>query len=275
MRAAWAGIGPVRPPRAGWREDRALWALLAIGLILGILWTCVFAGAWRFFGERQGLRLVPALAVLVLDLLVSGRFLLAGVRVVEWLAGPDESRREGHRGGISVVGALAAALLVVGSYAILLALPRGVAWWPSDWRWHLRWVYPRPIFRSLVLMPIWACWSMVLAAGVGGRSKAPAPDPAGTGEAAGRLAGKAGLRHIFGGFLPATCLTAIYCSRDGDLVVGLAVSLVVFVTVYVTAVAAARLCRGQNGTTLLFCGLVGRTAFVLAWLRIGWHVHGW
>jgi hypothetical protein len=247
-----------------------LWALPWLGLLLGLAWTVIFAGAWRMFGEYGSLRLVPVLAIVVGDCLLSGRFLMAGVRVTESLSSRDDRQLSMSRVEIYAVGVVAAALLLLVFYGLLLAVPTGIEWWPTGWRWHLRRFYPRPVFRPLVLMPVWACWGMVLAAGIGrARSDAEGEDTAG------RIAGQATPKQVLLGFLPAAAISAVYCSREGNLVIGLAISLIVFLCVYVTAMAAALRWRGQNAVTILVSGLIGRTAFLLCWLFVSRAVHGW
>lgn len=271
--AAWAAFGPVRPGPLGQAVPASdvLWALPWLGFGLGIVWTVLFASAWRMFGEYDGLRLAPVLAVVVGDCLLSGRFLMAGIRAVESIANRDDRQLNLSRTEICAVGVVAAIALVLVLYSLLLSVPTGVEWWPTGWRWHLRRLYPRPVFRPLVLMPLWACWSMVLASGIG-RARADAAEDS---DPAGRIAGKASPRQIFLGFVPAALASAIYCSRGGNLVIGLAVSLIVFLCVYVAAMAAALRWNGQSAVTILLAGLVGRTAFLLCWLFIGRAVHGW
>ena len=280
--AAWTCVGPVRAGSVGQAVPvgDVLWALPWLGVLLGIAWTILFAGTWRVFGESlTGLRLVPALAVLLGDLVLTGRFLMAGVRATEALALGDDDRLDCRRPDITAVGAIAAIALVLGTYVLLLAIPKGIEWWPADWRHHLHWAYPRPIFRPLVLAPAWTCWAMVLAAGMG-RAKAGTEDGADAGGRGGnelldRLAGQAVPSQIFLGFVPAAVISAIYASRDGNLVIGLGVALIVFVCVYATAMAASLRWRGQNGVTILAAGLVGRAAFLLCWLFLGRALHGW
>ncbi len=240
-------------------------------MILGLIWTVLFAGAWRMFGEYASLRVVPVLAVVVGDCVLSGRFVLAGIRMSESLACRDDRRLETSRTDICVYGVLAAVVLVLALYGLLLAVPTGVEWWPSGWRWHLRRLYPRPVFRPLVLMPLWACWSMVLAAGIG-RARVQATSQKDPAE---RIAGQGSPRQIFLGFVPVAVISAIYCSRDGNWIIGLAISLAVFVSVYVTAMATALRWNGQSATTILVSGLVGRMVFLLSWLFVGRAVHGW
>ncbi len=271
--AAWASCGPVRPGPLGQAVPARdiLWALPWLGLGLGWVWTVLFASAWRMFGEYGGLRLAPVLAIVVADCLLSGRFVMAGIRAAESLSEGDDRRFQLSRSDISIVGVLAAVVIVLALYGLLLAVPTGVEWWPGGWRWHLRRFYPRPVFRPLVLMQMWACWSMVLACGIGrARPDAPQGD-----DPAGRIAGKATLGQIFLGFLPAAILSAVYCSRGGNMVIGLGVSLVVFLCVYVTAMLAALRWNGQSAGTILLAGLVGRTSFLLCWLFMGRAVHGW
>lgn len=315
---AWMCVGSSRGKVPAVPVGDVLWALPWVGLILGLGWTALFAVAWRLFGEYPvGLRLVPVLLVVAADLSVTGRFSMAGVRVIESLAYRDDHLLRPRR-DITAVGTIAAVVLVLATYAMLLAIPKGIEWWPADWRHSLHWMYPRPVFRPLLLVPVWACWSMVLAAGMG-RARRPETGELGTkqGETAaadaetrgrkdaekrrvaclergdghedresalvqqsadgpaGLLAGRATPAQIFVGFLPAAVLTAIYASRDKNLVIGLGVALVVFLCAYVAAMATALRWRGQNGMTILATGLAGRTAFLLCWLFIGRALHGW
>lgn len=270
--AAWTCIGPSPATTPATSASDVLWALPWLGMIVGVVWTVLFAGAWRTFGEYPaGLRLVPVLVIVAADLVLTGSFLIAGVRIIESLAYQDDGLLSTSRKDITIVGVLAVVVLVLTTYATLLAIPKGVEWWPADWRHHLHWAYPRPIFRPLLLMPIWACWSMVLAAGIG-RARMEQPADA---RPLDRLAGQATPSHIFAGFLPAAVLTAVYASRDKNLVIGLGVAWVVFVCVYVAAMALALRWKGQTGVTILATGLIGRMAFMLCWLFIGRVMHGW
>jgi hypothetical protein len=274
LRAAATCVGLARQGTQTYGVPAAdvLWALPWLGLILGLAWSAVFAVAWRLFGEYPvGLRLVPDLAVVIADLLLTSCFTMAGVRMLESLASRDDSLLNNHRKDITAAGVLAAIVLILVTYATLLAIPKGIEWWPADWRRHLHWMYPRPIFRPLVVMPMWACWSMVLAAGIG-RAR---PEPIGAPNLLDKLAGQATPSHIFLGFLPAALLTAVYASRDKNPAIGFGIALVVFLCVYVAAMAAALRWRGQTGVTILAAGLVGRVAFVLCWLFIGRVLHGW
>ncbi len=290
--AAWACIGPIRPgplARTAPAGD-VLWALPVLGLVQGVLWTVLFAGAWRIFGEYPvGLRLVPVLVLLLADLFMAGRFTMAGVRAVETLAYHDDALLSSRRRDITAIGTIAAVVIVLATYALLLAIPKGIEWWPADWRHHLHWMYPRPIFRPLLLVPMWTCWSMVLAAGTGRALLRPrdTDDPIDVSstvddesqpemhDPASNLAGRATPAQIIIGFLPAMVLTAVYASRDMNMVIGMGVSLVVFLFAYLAAMAAALRWRGQTGITILAAGLVGRMAFLACWLFIGRALHGW
>ena len=70
-----------QPPEASstaWR--RASYWFVPIGLAIGLLWVGVFRAVWRLYGEEvTSLRLVPAAAVLLVDVLFTGYCLFGGL----------------------------------------------------------------------------------------------------------------------------------------------------------------------------------------------------
>ena len=48
-------------------------------------------------------------------------------------------------------------------------MPVAAPWYPSpdDWRHYFVFMYPAPVYRPLVLAPLWGRWALLLAATVG------------------------------------------------------------------------------------------------------------
>jgi hypothetical protein len=153
---------------------------------------------------------------------------------------------------------------VLALWALVTSIPFEPPWWPSpsDWRHYFNFLYPRPIYRPLVLAPIWGHWGILLAATIG-RTASHADAPTVhfcQAMRPGRL-----LVHTI---LP-TALTAIYASREENRLIGVVISLLVLGVAYAAAVIFARKGDGQTRQSLLAVGMVALLAF-LAIYRAFW-----
>ena len=244
-----------------WRA--ATWWFPLVGLAAGLCWMGIFRATWRICGEVGGVRLLPGLAVLLLECGVLGAAMLgAWVRTVDRLGtgGADPTAR-----GLTntAVTAPAVALLVVSCYVLLIALPVGQDWWPGqeDWRYYLRRVYPRVIYRPLILAPMWGRWAVLLAASVG-RAAGGAPAAVGT---LGRVTGPV---RLLGQFAAAAALTTVYCASRQQRLVGIIVSLMVLGVCYAWAAATARRLGGQGRDSVLSTGMIGEAGFLVFYLTL-------
>jgi cobalamin synthase len=240
--SAWAGTGRWLP----------VW-----GLAVGIVYAVVYRGAWKWFGEYQHLRLLPAVALLIFDFAWFGyRQLAAGVEVL--------GRRQP---GAAVSGAefrsvLAVMLIGLFKFSMLLALPAGAVIWPADWRQHLSVLYPSVIYRPLVLMPLYGRWAMMLALCIGRVS------PGGS-ERLRQMAGGARLSAIIVWWFFIGLLTVAYCSPDwGHLQYGVVIALTVLVAAYLAGFTLARRYDGQTETTVAAAGLIGELSFLAFYLPV-------
>jgi cobalamin synthase len=239
---------------------------LPVGVLVGTAWLLTFRVAWRIFGEMGDVRLMPAVAVMVIDLLFVGRRLrAAALNVVE--TGNRQNTGNGAPRDSSRVALWASALLLI-EFALLASLPEGPWFRPDDWRRYLIWAYPDVIYRPLLLAPIWSAWGVLLAAGVGRMH--PQADPFVT--ALGRSSQS---HHTFVTFVLVAGLTSIYCVRRSNAMLGLIISLVVFAATFVASAELSRRRGGHTRDSLLSTGYVARLAFLICYVGFSETIQQW
>ena len=236
------------------------------GLAIGVTYTLVFRISWRWFGEYQYIRWMPAAAVLLIDLGCCGyRFLTGAARIA--------SRRYTCEADtapfLNPAGLVAVLLVAIAKYAMLLSLPIGT--WQSSlsdvgdhaaWASRLGYLYPDVIYRPLVLMPLWGRWGIMLAMSIGRVA------PGGSYRLR-RMAGGTHLSMILVYWLLAAALTGVYCGGSGGyLARGLAVALGVMLASYLASFALARRAGGQTEATTAVAGLVAELAFLSLYLPV-------
>ena len=238
-----------------WRRS-VLW-LPAWGLAIGILYTLVYRGAWRWFGEQQHLRLLPPFIVLIADFSWFGyRQLAAAIEVF------NRHPPATATGALRLPGAVAVLLLGLFKYLLLLALPAGPMAFNADWRQHFSVLYPGVIYRPLVLMPLWGRWAMLLALCIGRVSP-------GSAQRLRHLAGGARLTAVVGWWFLTGLLTVAYTSPEPlHLAYGVVISLGVLVVAYLASFALARRYDGQTETTVLAAALIGELTFLIFYLPV-------
>ena len=234
------------------------------GLVIGIFYAVVFRLAWRAFGEYQGIRWVPVVAVLAVDVALCGYRMLAGAASLA----SYKSDKEGHT-PLNLRGLLVVLLIVLGKFSLLASLPIGV--WQSapsgNWGWgeffsKLGVLYPTALYRPLILAPIWGRWAMTLAATIGRTA------PGGSIRLQ-CMAGRNRLLAIFVGWLACAILTAIYCSGSGEYVTrGVVLALVAMVVAYLTSFTLALRTGGQSEATVGTTGLVTEMTFLICYVGI-------
>jgi len=265
IRLAGRFLLPFREDQFGADADWRLagrW-LIVWGLLIGILYAAVFRMTWRFFGEYQYIRFVPAACVLAIDLAFGGYRLLAAF--ISVVARPQT-------GTLTLPGVLAVVLIALVKYAMLLSIPTGVArsmesgeW--SDWLTRFGILYPQAIYRPLVLMPLWGRWAMTLALSIG--RCAP--------ESSSRLRDMAAgvrLPLIMTYWLLGAALTVLYSSGAPHSVArGTVIALLVMVAAYATSFILARRHGGQTEVTVGATGLVSEIAFLALYLSISSRIY--
>ncbi len=227
------------------------------GLLIGIIYAIVFSAGWRLFGEYHRMRLVPTAVLLTVDLAWFGRRLITGSAAL------FTRRRDADDAcAVAIGGVLAVLLIVLLKQALLLSLPYGARPQPADWRQHLGVLYPAPIYRPLILMPVWGRWAMMLAASMGRAAPAASSRTV-------RLTASMGLRAVGAGWVAAALLTFLYIPAP-RLYLGHAVLMAVgtLVASYFSAYLLGRRERGQTEDTILATGLAGELSFLLLYLAV-------
>lgn len=237
------------------RENNANWEraghwLGICGLLLGVLYAVVFRASWRWFGEYQYIRFIPIAIVLSVDVAWGGyRPLVAAVKLL--------SRSREERDPLRPV--VLAVLIILLKYAMLVSLPLGEAEWPG-WRARLGFLYPKPIYRPLVLMPLWGWWAASLSLCLG-RVHPDAP------AYLVRMATGMRLRWVGVQWFAWTLLTVLYASEAAsDLAQGVVVALGILLAAYLVSFFMARRYRGQSEETILATVLATQFAFLVLYL---------
>jgi hypothetical protein len=265
--------------------------IVPIGLVIGLLWVGVFRATWRVYGEIATVRVVPALMIVLMESLFTGYYLVMGLaRTVHTLASdrplrsaglpPDNADEDAGTPPalagaecpqvLSATATLVLGLAVLVQWVLIVSIPWESPWWPSptDWRHSFRFLYPAPLYRPLLLTPVWGRWGLLLAATIG-RTARHADGQTQALERAmspGRL-----LRQTI---LPLV-LTAVYCSRGGNLVIGAIISLLVFGATYAAAVIMARRGGGQTRQSLYGTGLIAQITFLAIYRAFWLFIHRW
>lgn len=269
-----------REPADSAAAGRALGWIVPLGLVIGLVWVGGFRAAWRIYGEIATVRVIPALIIVVIETLFTGRYLVLGLaRAIDWRFGerPPRSEANGpaisgehsvctpqlaieslHREpALSPFGTLTMLLVVLSEWVLITSIPWESPWWPAptDWRFHLRFLYPAPLYRPLLLAPIWGRWGIVLAATIGRTARYADAEAAALCQtmSPGRL-----LRQTI---LPLV-LTAVYCSRGGNFAIGIIMSVLVFGVTYLAAVIMAHRGAGQSRQSFYAIGQIAQLAFL-------------
>ncbi len=236
------------------------------GIVIGAAYALVFRSSWRWFGEYQYVRWMPAAAVLAVDLGYCGYRLLAGAANVASRRYTCEVRPDTS---LDLPGLVAVVLVAIAKYAMFLSLPIGV-WYsqPSVAYEHAAWLdklghlYPGAVYRPLILMPLWGRWAISSALSIGRVA------PAGSSRLR-RMADGTHLAVILAYWLLATALTMVYCSPSGGhLAGGLAIGLAVMLASYLASFVLARRAGGQTEATVTVVGLVAELSFLALYLPV-------
>lgn len=250
---------------------RAVPWIVPIGLLIGLLWAGAFRSSWRVFGETGNTRVVPALTIILMECLLTGPFLVLGLaRTVHLLTGlrprqPDHDPMT----PLSPIGTLVLALTVLSQWVLVLSISDAPTWWPSqsDWRHYFSFIYPRPIFRPLILAPLWGRWGILVAATVGKTARHTDDQTAALGLA------MRPTRLLRQTILPLV-LTTIYFSRADNRFIGVVISMLVFAVTYVVSVAMARRGAGQTRQSLFAAGQVAQLALLAVYRAFEPLIHG-
>lgn len=252
-------VGRVAP---GVLRRSVIW-FVPIGLLIGLAWVGVFRVSWRVFGqETAALRAIPALTILLLECLLTGRLLLWAAVSVTSPNSDARGRGSGPSGdtGLSFCGGAVLLLLLLGQWILIAGIPDLQSWWPAqaDWRHAFNFLYPKSIFRPLLLAPLWGRWAVLLAATVG--RAAPGADP----HTIALTEAMSPSRLLRQSLLP-LLLTIVFFSRVHNRFVGLIMALIVFAVTFLAAVVMAQRRGGQDRTTVLATAQTAQVSFLLVY----------
>lgn len=268
-RKVWRGLGAAlrfllpfgdRPKRmeASTLEPAVGW-IVPVGLAVGLLWVGTFRVAWRIFGETGSLRVMPALAVVLLECTLTGPFLVLGLaRTIHVLGGARPLRVPADdTAPLTPAGMLALILTVLSLWVLVVSIPDATTSWASETDpWHFfNFLYPRAILRPLLLAPLWGRWGILLCATVGKTAHDADPQVVSLSRSMspGRL-----LRQAI---LP-LALTAVYFSREHNRLLGVIIGLAVFGVSFLACVVMARRGGGQTRPSVFAGGQVAQLAFL-------------
>jgi len=237
----------------------ALW-----GVFIGVTYAVVFGVSWRWFGEYQYIRWMPAVAVLTVDLGFGGYRLLAGAANV---ASRRYTCAVQATPLVNLPGLIAILIVAIAKYAMILSLPLGQlessaasAWDHSSVGGWVGLLHPAAIYRPLILMPVWGRWAMVLALSIGRVA------PGGSARLE-HMARAARLAVTLVLWLLVTALTVWYCSHSyAQVPQGLGISLGVLTVSYLAGFVLVRRAGGQTEATVACVGLAGELAFLAFYL---------
>lgn len=243
--------------RADPQLEPRTWPLVPLGLGLGLLWVGTFRATWRLFGEVSNLRLIPSFAVVVVFALVTGRSMLrAAMRLAESPRFPGCA--ENQPTPIRETSLVLVTLFLLGLFVFVLSIQELRGWWPAtdDWRSWFNWMYPRPIYRPLILAPLWGQWGIIVALCTG--RVAPTADSL-----------TRTYNHDLSAFklvvhsaLPLG-LSCIYLTREGRYFTGPMIAALLLALTILFSTVVANLRRGQSRTTILSTGLFAQFMFIV------------
>lgn len=236
------------------------------GLALGVLYAAIFGMFWRWFGEYQGIRWIPAAAIVAVDLAWGGYRLLTGVAS---LIAHDRTAQHKRNSETDIQVAVTVVLIGIVKFALLVSLPIGT--WQTPPAGFGGWeeifaklgpFYPRPIYRPLILMPFWGRWAISLATSIGRTSIECTPRLQ-------RMAQGTSLAMILLQWFLGAILTVVYCSGAGVHVArGVVIALGMLLVAYLASFILARRENGQNEATIGTTGLVVEVAFLALYVGL-------
>jgi cobalamin synthase len=262
----WLTAGGLRRPPVPEAKTaaRAATLLVPIGFVIGMIYAQLYSWVWGLFGELQGLRIMPALAVTLLAAGWLDARMFTGLAQTAELLVAERPRRDDLRrpAPLGPTGVLVLVLAMLVLFAGLLSAPPPPPyWWPDDWRRYFMWTLPPSLLRLVACLPLWSRFGVMLAASIG--PPARLADPA-TAEFCrqNRLT-----RTLAWAVVPFGLTTYWFTAWPGRLY-GPAIALGTFVMIFLAAVLIVRRTRGHTRATLEACGAVGALSFLILFLSV-------
>jgi hypothetical protein len=242
-------------------------ALILWGLLYGVVLSLCFAASWKLFGEiyfseYSRLRLIPIAVILILGGIFGFRQILGFAVTVDRLVIGDKSADSAETiPTVRFPGQLAVLLLILIKFTALLAMPYQIPWWPGDWRRFFNFLYPKAIYRVLMLAGLWGKTAILVAAATG-----PTHPEAQPVDRAFRK--KMSIKALVGNLLITFALTAVYFSSWRNHALGLLVAFILFLLVYLASMFLAWRLKGHDRFSIFACAELAETLVLLSYLII-------
>ncbi len=208
------------------------------GIIYGVILSLCFAGSWKLFGEiyfseYSRLRLIPIAIILLLNGILGFRQLLGlAVTVDRLVIGENREKAEENVSTgqkdipmICFPGQLAVLLLFLIKFTAFLAMPYQIPWWPGDWRRYFNFLYPKVLYRVLILFGLWGK-TAILIAGATGPTRADASQNDRV------FRKKMNIRSLLGNLIITFVMTSVYFSSWKNHALGILVAFILFLMIY-------------------------------------------
>lgn len=237
--------------------------IIITGLLYGFLLSAVYAITWKIFGDiyftdRSRLRLIPSVMIIV-TMCIFGYRQLDGLTVsVDRLAG-DSDRDENSN--LKMAGILAIIVIILLKYSALLAMPNHTPWWPADWRRYFAFAYPKVHIRVLILLALWGKTAVLIAGATG-------PSSSGIELPEKILRKKLSIKSLIANLLLTFILTTIYFSSLNSRTIGLIISFVIFILVYLASIFLAWRNKGHDKYSIFACAELAEILLLLSYLSI-------
>ncbi len=238
------------------------------GVLYGLILSVVFAISWKCFGdiyfsERSRLRLIPSIFILFIGCLVNFNQLLGIGKTIDRLVGCNETGINGNRCSYFLLlpGILAIFMFILIKFSALLAMPYHAPWWPADWRRFFNRFYPQMHFRVLILLGMWGKLGFIIACSTGQTS-------AEIDDVSKAIRRGAKIRSLLGNIALVFIITAIYFSSWRNRAMGLLVSFVIFLAVYLVSMIISWRLKGHDKYSMFACSELAEVLLLLAYLAV-------
>ncbi len=238
------------------------------GLIYGLILSAIFAISWKCFGdiyfsERSRLRLIPSVSILLVSCLLNFNQILGFGKTIDSISQRNKSPLENNNLAYAIMlpGILAIFMALLIKFSALLAMPYHAPWWPADWRRIFNRLYPQMHFRIFILLGLWGKLGFVISASTG----QTAENIDATSKA---IRNNAKIRSLLGNLVIVFAVTTIYFSSWRNRAIGLLVSFVIFMFVYLASMLISWRLKGHNKYSMFACSELAEILLLLSYLAI-------
>ncbi len=237
--------------------------IILAGLLYGLILSAVYAITWKIFGDiyftdRSRLRIIPSAMIILIMCILGYRQLIGVMLITNRLTGDGESEENPN---LKLAGILAVIVIILLKYSALLAMPNPTPWLPADWRRYFAFAYPKVNFRVLILLALWGKTAILIAGATGPSSiKIELPEKI--------LRKKISIKSLIANLMLTFILTTIYFSNLNSRTIGLIISFVIFILVYLTSIFLAWKNDGHDKYSIFACAELAEILLLLSYLAI-------